>query len=136
MELPYLLLWKMQSLTIAIIMSKKKLLTITVTIICLLILVFYYANGTIPSKTDDKSSSNNSPQETSTEILENVSETIQSSPSPILNPEVYNSQNENIHQTMFVVPENPLGTIGTITALIMAFGVFALNHRKNLSEAA
>jgi hypothetical protein len=31
---------------------------------------------------------------------------------------------------VFVIPENPLGTIGLISGLVVAFGIFALRKRQ------
>jgi hypothetical protein len=32
-------------------------------------------------------------------------------------------------EPIFVIPENPLGTIGLLSALAVAFGIFALKHK-------
>ncbi len=41
-----------------------------------------------------------------------------------------NNPPENIESPEFVIPENPLGTLGLISATAMGFGVFTLISRR------
>lgn len=137
-------------------MSKKRLLIIVLTIITILLILIaaYWATGIIPNGTDENPSSDNSPQEASPESLVESPETLQGSPSPSSSPTSGNPQNELLQGspspspsptsddpqnevppgTTFVVPESPLGTIGIITAIATALGIFAIKQRKKASK--
>jgi cytoskeletal protein RodZ len=112
-------------------MSKKRLLIIVITIVCVLLILIaaYYTTSNTPKHTDENQPSNNSPQDTSESLIDSP-ETIQGSPNPSTSPLLDNTQNETPHNTNFVVPENPLGTIGIITSIATALGIFAIKQRR------
>ena len=88
-------------------MSKKKTLLLLLAIICVAIILAYTMNL--------NSASPNTPENQSG----NHSET---------------SEQETPEGPMFVVPENPLGTLGLISAFVVAFGVFALKKKARQKQ--
>ena len=86
-------------------MSRKRLLIIIITIVCVLLILIAAYN-----------------------INTNTPKTSE-------NPPPNNSPEENLPESIFVIPENPVGTLGLISAIATALAVFAIaNKRKKASK--
>jgi len=97
-------------------MSRKRLLTIIFTIICLLAILLFVYSFTYQMPHDSETP----PQD----VGDGISPKTETSTQPNTNGGTTNDGN------LFVIPESPVGTLGLVSAVAIAFGLFALLKKR------